>query len=52
MTGPDDEQVFAAAELVRRFHDAVAGSPFCEGPESVCHAGLGPHSTVFRRRDQ
>ena len=46
----DDDQVYAAAELVRRFHDAVAGTPLCEGAETVCHGDLGPHNTVFRDR--
>lgn len=46
----DDDQVFAAADLVRRFHDAVAETPLCEGAETVCHGDLGPHNTVFRDR--
>lgn len=45
-----DDQVFAAADLVRRFHDAAAGTPLCEGAETVCHGDLGPHNTVFRDR--
>lgn len=44
----DDDQLTAAAALVRRFHDATAGSPLCEGQETVCHGDLGPHNTVFR----
>lgn len=44
----DDEQLVAAADLVRRFHDAVAGTPLCGGMETVCHGDLGPHNTVFR----
>jgi len=44
----DDEQLTAAGELVRRFHDAVAGTPFCGDAETVCHGDLGPHNTVFR----
>lgn len=33
---------------VRRFHDAVAGTPLCGGQETVCHLDRGPHNTVFR----
>ena len=44
----DDEQLSAAADLVRRFHDAAAGTPLCGGEETVCHGDLGPHNTVFR----
>lgn len=44
----DDEQLVAAATLVLRFHDAVAGTPLCRGAETVCHGDLGPHNTVFR----
>lgn len=44
----DDGQLRAAAGLVLRFHDAVAGTPLCHGAETVCHGDLGPHNTVFR----
>ena len=44
----DDEQLVAAGDLVRRFHDAVAGTPLCGVMETVCHGDLGPHNTVFR----
>jgi aminoglycoside phosphotransferase (APT) family kinase protein len=44
----DDDQLRAAAELVRDFHDAVAGTALCEGAETVCHGDLGPHNTIFR----
>lgn len=44
----NDDQLTAAAELVRAFHDAVAGTALCEGAETVCHGDLGPHNTVFR----
>lgn len=54
-TVPDDppynlngDQLTAAAELIRDFHDAVAGTALCEGAETVCHGDLGPHNTVFR----
>ena len=44
----NDDQLTAAAELIRDFHDAVAGTSLCEGAETVCHGDLGPHNTVFR----
>lgn len=44
----DDHQLVAAAVLIRRFHDAVAGTSLCSGEETVCHGDLGPHNTVFR----
>jgi aminoglycoside phosphotransferase (APT) family kinase protein len=44
---PDDEQIVSAAELIRRFHDATAGSRLAAGDEVVCHTDLGPHNTVF-----
>ncbi len=44
----DDEQLAAAGRLVRRFHDAVAGTPPCQGAVTLCHGDLGPHNTVFR----
>jgi hypothetical protein len=46
----DDDQLVACAALVRRFHDATAGSELCEDQETVCHNDLGPHNTVFRAR--
>lgn len=44
----NDQQLVEAGELVRRFHDAVAGTPLCQGEETVCHGDLGPHNIVFR----
>lgn len=44
----DDHQLTAAAELIRDFHDAVAGTDLCENKETVCHGDLGPHNTIFR----
>lgn len=44
----NDDQLTAAAGLVLRFHDAVAGTTLCRGAETVCHGDLGPHNTVFR----
>jgi aminoglycoside phosphotransferase (APT) family kinase protein len=41
-----DEQLVAAVELVRRFHDVLAGSELAGGAETVCHNDLGPCNTV------
>lgn len=43
-----DDQLRAAAELIRQFHDAAALSDLCGAEETVCHGDLGPHNTVFR----
>lgn len=43
-----DAQLADATDLIRRFHDAVAGTPLCGGMETVCHGDLGPHNMVFR----
>ena len=45
--GLSDAQVQSAARLVRRFHDATAGTPLAGGEEIVCHGDLGPHNIVF-----
>ncbi|MGW6461410.1 phosphotransferase [Streptomyces sp. NPDC055078] len=42
-----DARLRSAAELIRRFHDATAGTPLAEGAEAVLHGDLGPHNTVF-----
>ena len=42
-----DSQLASAARLIRRFHDATAGSALAGGEEVVCHGDLGPHNTVF-----
>jgi hypothetical protein len=42
-----DAQLESAARLIRRFHDATAGSELAGGEEVVCHGDLGPHNTVF-----
>lgn len=46
---PSDAQLADAAILIRRFHDATAGSRLAGGAEIVCHNELGPHNTVFAR---
>lgn len=43
-----DETLVAAAELIRRFHDATADWPLTAGREVVCHGDLSPCNTVFR----
>jgi aminoglycoside phosphotransferase (APT) family kinase protein len=45
-----DEHLVAAAELVRRFHDALAATDLAGGEETVCHNDLGPCNTVHRER--
>ena len=43
-----DAQLVSAAGLIRRYHDAAASWPDCEGHETICHGDLGPHNMVFR----
>ena len=38
----DDDVLRAAAVLIRRYHDAVAGSPLAGDAEVVCHNDLSP----------
>lgn len=45
--GLSDARVQSAARLVRRFHDATAGTPLAGDEEIVCHGDLGPHNIVF-----
>ena len=44
-----DAQLASAAKLIRRFHDATAGSVLAGPEEVICHGDLGPHNTVLRR---
>ena len=44
-----DEQLVRAAELIRRFHDATAGSALAGGEEVVCHNDLSPCNTGSKR---
>lgn len=45
----DDEVLAAAANLLRRFHDASAGFPAARdaGAETMCHNDWGPPNAVF-----
>jgi Ser/Thr protein kinase RdoA (MazF antagonist) len=43
-----DAQLQACARLLRRYHDAVAGSPLTEGHEVVSHGDFGFWNLVWR----
>ena len=43
-----DGHLVSAGGLIRRFHDATAGSSLAAGAEVVCHLDLGPHNIVFQ----
>lgn len=42
-----DDQVVAAARIVRGIHDATAGAPLTAGSEVICHGDLSPCNFVF-----
>ncbi len=42
------EQLVAAAQLIRRFHDSSSNCDLTAGAEVVCHGDLSPCNTVFR----
>lgn len=44
----DDRQVAAAGGLLRRFHDATAGTELAGTNEVVCHNDYGPWNLVWR----
>jgi len=46
--GFSDEVLLEAAGLIRRFHDATAGSALTGEHEIVCHHDLSPCNFVFR----
>ena len=48
LAGLPDEVLAKAARLIRRFHDATAGSPLAGDQETVCHNDLSPCNFVFR----
>ncbi len=43
-----DETLAAAGNVIRRFHDATAGTEIAAGHEVVCHNDLSPCNFVFR----
>lgn len=43
-----DEQLAASARLLRRYHDAVAGSALAGSAEVVCHGDYGPWNLIWR----
>lgn len=43
-----DEQLAAAAELLRGFHDATAGSGLAGEAEVICHNDFGPWNLIWR----
>ncbi|MEU4773407.1 phosphotransferase [Micromonospora sp. NPDC023644] len=43
-----DPALTRLAELLRRLHDACAGSPLAGDAETVCHRDLSPKNTVYR----
>ena len=45
--GLTDEQLADAARLLRRYHDATAGSALAGVEEVVCHNDISPVNTVF-----
>ena len=42
-----DEQLSGAMALLRRFHDATAGSDLAAGEEVVCHGDFGPWNLIW-----
>jgi hypothetical protein len=46
-----DEQLVSSARLIRRCHDATAGTSLAGDAEVVCHSDLGQHNIVFRGDD-
>jgi len=44
---PSEAKLTRVAALIRRFHQATAGSALSADAEIVAHNELGPHNTVF-----
>jgi hypothetical protein len=44
---PSEGRLVKAAAMIRRLHDATAGSDLAGDAEIVAHNELGPHNTVF-----
>lgn len=42
-----DAQLAAAGALLRRYHDAVAGTDLAAGSEVVCHGDFGPWNLIW-----
>lgn len=42
-----DARLISAAQLIRGFHEATAGTSLAGGEEVVCHGDLGSHNIVF-----
>lgn len=45
--GLSDARLVSVAALIRKFHDATAGTPLALDQEIVMHTDLGPHNIVF-----
>ena len=46
-----DQQLIAAAKVLRTFHDATAGSTLADGKEIVCHNDFSPWNIILRENN-